>query len=74
MAPPGPSMSEPLPAAVLAAVRDHEKPFVSTSDVAAEFENVSRKTVVSRLNDLAAQDRLEKETIGGAAVWWLTCP
>ena len=67
-------MSEPLPAAVLAAVRDHEKPFVSTSDIAAEFETVSRKTVVSRLNDLAKQNRLEKETIGGAAVWWITCP
>jgi len=74
MSPPGPSMSEPLPAAVLAAVRDADKPFVSTSDVAAEFEGVSRKTVVSRLNDLAKQNRLEKETIGGAAVWWITCP
>lgn len=72
--PPGPSMSEPLPPAVLAAVRDHDKPFVSTSDVAAEFESVSRKTVVSRLNQLAADDRLERETIGGAAVWWITCP
>jgi Mn-dependent DtxR family transcriptional regulator len=67
-------MSEPLPAAVLDAVRDADKPFVSTSDVAAEFETVSRKTVVSRLNRLAAEDRLEKETIGGAAVWWITCP
>jgi hypothetical protein len=67
-------MSEPLPAAVLAAVRDADKPFVSTSDVAAEFDGVSRKTIVSRLNALAAADRLEKETIGGAAVWWLTCP
>lgn len=68
----GPEMSDPAHEDVLKFVRQNSKPFVTTNDVASEFDSVSRRTIQDRLNDLVGRDQLEKRLIGGnTAVWYL---
>jgi len=69
---PGPKMSDPTHQDVLQFVHRNSAPFVTTNDVAEEFEDVTRKTVISRLHDLADEGELDRRKVGAAAkVWYI---
>jgi DNA-binding Lrp family transcriptional regulator len=63
-------MSDPQPEQVYQFVLQNGKPFATTSDVAEEFEEVSKKTVWKRLDKLEAAGKIQKEKIGANAVVW----
>ena len=63
-------MSDPQPEQVYQFVLQNRKPFATTSDVAEEFEEVSKKTVWKRLDKLEAAGKIRKEKIGANAVVW----
>jgi len=63
-------MSEPTYEDVLEFVWENSCPFVTTGDVAEEFEEVSKKTVWKRLDKLEAAGKIQKEKIGANAVVW----
>jgi len=68
----GPKMSEPSHESVYQFVREKSEPFVTTGDVAEEFQSVSGKTVRERLKDLAEDGRLKTRKVGAhAKVWYL---
>jgi len=68
----GPPMSEPSHEDVLEFVRENPKPFVKSVEVSEAFDDVSRRTVNKRLNQLCGRDALEKTEIGAnGVVWWL---
>jgi Fic family protein len=68
----GPKMSEPTYEDVLQFVRENPKPFVKSVEVSEAFEEVSRRTVNKRLNQLCNRGALEKTEIGAnGVVWWL---
>jgi hypothetical protein len=69
---PGPEMSEPHHEDVLQFVSENSKPWVSTLDVAEEFDSVQRRTVFNRLQDLADRGGLRKDSLGGnCSVWYV---
>lgn len=69
---PGPKMKEPTPAQVLQFVRQNSKPFVTTTDVAKQFPEVSSKTVRERLNELEETSELEVRQVGAnSKVWYI---
>jgi hypothetical protein len=64
-------MGEPTYEEVLQFVHQHSRPFVETSEVAEEFDTVSRRTIFDRLQYLHDNWSLEKRNIGGnSVVWW----
>lgn len=66
---PGPNSSESR-RAVLAALEDAKEPALTTGMVADRVE-FSRKTVHTRLNELATKTEVESSKIGGATAYWL---
>lgn len=66
----GPKMSEPLPETVKRFVYQNTQPFVTTGDVAEEFDSVSRRTINERLNKLHEQNEIGKRDIEPNAVIW----
>ncbi|WP_147435666.1 hypothetical protein [Halobellus sp. Atlit-38R] len=69
---PGPKMKNPTHEQVLDFVREHSRPFVTTSDVLEKFSTVSRRTINKRLNDLHDRGELQKREIGAQSVVWYT--
>lgn len=66
----GPKMCEPTHEQVYQFVREHHKPFVTSSDVSEQFSNVSGRTIRKRLNDLTDQGKLKRREVGASAVLW----
>lgn len=65
-------MDEPTHKDVLEFVQRQSSPFVTTGDVADEFESVTKRTIRSRLHDLADRGDLQRRQIGPhAKVWYL---
>jgi len=72
---PGPDMQEPHHDQVLnwveQFVSQNTKPFVQTTDVAEQFQQVSKRTVYKRLKDLHEREELERRDVGAnSTVWW----
>lgn len=67
---PGPKMQEPTHDQVLQFVREKSSPFVTTKDVVEKFDNIGRRTLNNRLNDLNERGKIQKRKIGGNAVVW----
>lgn len=67
---PGPKMKDPSHEEVLQFVREQRRPFVTTQEVAKEFDNVSRRTINARLNDLHQENKLKKREMGAGSVVW----
>jgi Mn-dependent DtxR family transcriptional regulator len=65
-------MSEPTHEDVLQFVQQKSEPFVTTGDVAEQFESVSEKTVRERLKDLAEGGSLRTRKVGPHAKVWYT--
>lgn len=67
-------MSDPTHSEVLQFVQEQSCPFVTSSDVAGQFPDVSGRTVRKRLNDLVKRGEIQSRKIGaGAKVWYLEC-
>jgi len=66
----GPEMKEPTPMQVLQFVRQHRKPFVTSSDVAENFPEVSDRTLRGRLNSLVEDGKLEVRKVGANSKVW----
>lgn len=65
-------MSEPSYDRVYQLVEESSCPFVTTADVAEEFDSVSDRTIRKRLNDLVRQGKLERRQVGAhAKVWYI---
>lgn len=65
-------MSDPTYDDVIQFVRRHSRPFVKSIEVHEQFNDVSRRTINKRLNDLCDAGELEKSKIGAnGIVWWL---
>lgn len=68
----GPKMQNPTHEEVLQFVRENSTPFVTTKDVEENFDQVGRRTLNNRLNDLHERGDVEKRMIGGnSAVWFV---
>jgi len=67
---PGPDMSEPYHQDVKQVVQEQSEPFVTTSDVAEVFPDVSHRTIRKRLNDLVDQGKLRCREIGANSKVW----
>jgi DeoR/GlpR family transcriptional regulator of sugar metabolism len=67
---PGPEMKEPTPKQVVQFVRQHRKPFVTSSDVADNFPDVSDRTLRERLNDLVEDGELKVRKVGANSKVW----
>jgi len=68
----GPKMSKPTHDEVYKFVQQNDCPFVTSGDVAQEFDQVSERTIRERLNDLVDNDRLACRRVGAhAKVWYL---
>lgn len=65
-------MQQPDHTEVYRFVEQKSEPFVTSTDVAEQFESVSDKTIRKRLNDLVEDNRLESRVIGAAAKVWYT--
>lgn len=64
-------MQNPTSEEVNQFVIENSQPFVTTRDVASEFDSVSRRTVRKRLNKLKERGEIQKREIGGnSVVWW----
>ena len=65
-------MQEPRPNRVLQFVQENTKPFVTTAEAAAEFPEVSSKTVRDRLNTLEERGEIEVCQVGAnSKVWYI---
>jgi len=60
-------MSHPHYNDVLEFVQQNSAPFVTTSDVAERFDEVTERTIRERLNGLVEQERLRSRNVGGKA-------
>lgn len=66
----GPKMSDPSHDDVLQFVQRNSCPFVTTSDVAEEFDEVHDRTIRKRLNDLVEREELKMREVGANAKVW----
>ena len=66
----GPKMSEPHHDEILHFVQRHDCPFVTSSDVAEQFPQVSDRTIRKRLDDLVEQGKLKQRRVGAHAKVW----
>lgn len=55
---------------VIQFVRKHDRPFVTSREVAERFDSVSRRTINNRLNTLHERGQLGKRKIGARSVVW----
>lgn len=68
----GRKMSEPTYEEVYQFVQETSCPFVTSDDVAEQYQEVSDRTIRNRLNDLVDQGKLQYRKIGASAkVWYL---
>lgn len=65
-------MSEPSHKDVLQFVRQNSCPFVTSNDVAEQFNDVHDRTIRERLNDLVGQGELQMRKVGASAKVWYT--
>ena len=69
---PGPEMKDPTPEDVYQFVAENSEPFVTSKDVAEEFDSIARRTLNGRLNRLHNEERIKKRKIGSnSVVWWV---
>lgn len=69
---PGPKMQAPTHKSVLDCLRQNSCPFSTTGDVAEQFPEVTRRTVRSRLHDLADEGEIQRREVGANGVIWYT--
>lgn len=68
----GAKMADPSYEDVLQFVQENSRPFVTSSDVAEEFDSVSDRTIRKRLNRLVDREELNHRKVGAhAKVWYV---